>query len=147
MLLYPLETVRENGRFDSPVDFVKAIIPFTFVHSWIKPLVFLEVSQLPHPNFLLDINVSLQLQIVPLLTWRMIQILLLSRPLFPNVAVSILFPTNHWSERVSTWVSLLSITLFRKRITLMFFSSLQILLSPAMTLLTPLFPKVLLRFL
>jgi len=63
--------VREKGRFESPIDFVKAIIPFTFVCSWIKPPVSWKVSQLPHPNSPLDINVSLQLQIVPLLTKRL----------------------------------------------------------------------------
>jgi len=91
MLPYLLERVREKGRFGSPVDFVKAIIPFTFVHSWTKPPVSWKVSQFPHPNSPLDINASLQLQTICLLTKRLIQILLLSRLLFPNLAVLSLF--------------------------------------------------------
>ena len=145
MLPYSLAMVREKGGFESPVDFVKTIIPFTFVRSWIKPPLSWKVLQLLHPNYPLAINVSLQPQIVPLLTKRLIQILLLSRPFFPNLAVPNLFQTNHWSERVSARVHHPSTTLFRKSITPMFFSSPQILLSPQMTLLSQLLLRVLLR--
>ena len=146
MLPYHLETVREKRRFESLVNFVKAIIPFTFVHSWIEPLLYWKVLQLPEPNFLLVINVFLQLQNVPLLTKKSTNILLLSSLLFLNLAVPRLFQTNHWSERASTRVHHLSITLFRKSITPMFFSSPQILLSSEMTLLSQLLPRVLLWF-
>ena len=88
---YQPKMVREKGSFESPVDFVQAIIPFTFVRSWIKPLLSWKVLQLLHPNYLLAINVFLQPQIVPLLTKRLIQILLMSRPLFPNLVMPILF--------------------------------------------------------
>ena len=144
---YQLEMVREKGRFESPVDFVKAIIPFTFVRSWIKPLLSWKVLQLPHPNFPLVINVSLQPQIVPLLTKRSTKIPLLSSFLFPNLALPSLFQTNHWSERVSTRVHHPLTTIFWKSIIPMFFSSPQILLSPEMTLLSQLLPRVLLWFL
>ena len=122
MFPHQLGMVREMGRFESPVDFVKAIIPFTFVHSWIKPPLFWKVSQLPRPNSPLDINVCLQLQIIRLPTTRLFHILLLSRCLFPNPAVPSLFPTNHWLDRVLS-------TLFRKSQIPMFFSSPRILLS------------------
>ena len=87
--------VREKGRFESVVDFVKAIIPFTFVRSWIKPLLSWKVSQLLHPNYPLAINVSLQPQIIPLLTKRSTKIPLLSNLLFLNLALPSLFQTNH----------------------------------------------------
>ena len=144
MLPYQLGMVREKGRFESHVDFVKGIIPFTFVRSWIKPPLLWKVSMLRHPNYPLVINVSLQPQIVPLLKKRSTKIPLLSSLLFLNLALPSLFQTNHWSERVSTRVHH-PITLFRNSIILMFFLSPQILLSPEMTLLSQPLSRVLLR--
>jgi len=132
MIPYQFERVREKGRFASPVDFVKAIIPFTFVHSWIKPPVFWKVSQLPHPNSLLDISVFLPLLIIPLLIKRLIRLLLLFRPLFLNLAVPSRFSTNPWSGRVTTRIHHLSIIPFWKNPIHMFFSSPPILLRPRM---------------
>ena len=68
---YRLAMVRRKGRFESPVDSVKSTIPFTFVRSWIKPPLFWKFLQLLHPNSQMVINISLQLQIVPLLTKRL----------------------------------------------------------------------------
>jgi len=56
---YQRVVVRRKGRFESPVDYVKATIPFTFVRSWIKLPLSWKVLQLLHPNFLLVIRSSL----------------------------------------------------------------------------------------
>jgi len=143
-----LAVERRKEGFDSPVDYVMEIIPFTFVRSWINLPPFWKVLQLLHLHFQLVFRGSLQS--LSLLPKRMNYILLLSMRFFLSLALLSLFLNDHWSKRLLTWLHCQSFILLLKRIMIrwfMFFSSCQILLSTRMILLSQMIKRVLPWFL
>ena len=148
-MLHPwLAIVRRNGKLYTPVGCLKKRILFTFVLLCIKFAKLWKTLQLLRPNSLLVIKGFLLTlsSLVKRLAW----IHLLPIPLFPSKTLFYLFPTNHWSKRVSTCLSLPLITLFSRRVViilLMFFSSPQILMNQILTLSSKFYRRVFLLFL
>jgi hypothetical protein len=148
-MLHPwLAMVTRREKLNSPIGYVKESIFFTFVLLWIKLPKFWKTLQLLNPNSWLVIRSFLLTlsQLVMILAW----IHLLPILIFLSMTLLCLFPTNHWSKRVSTWLFLHLFTLLPKRVViilLMFFSSPQINMNRRVALFSQLFRRVLLLFL